>query len=298
MDNRVVDPASSFPMPSNLVAAAEAEGRGEWLGGVRAIVEELARRWDIDVGPPFQPGGQTAWTASARNSAGDDLVLKVGWRHMEAEHEGEGLRLWAGHGTVLLYERATYPDTIAFLIERCRPGTPLAALPQTEQDVVVAELLRRLWKVPPSDHRFRPLQAMCDFWAEEFERKVAARGRVIDPGLANEGMRLWRALPSTADRSVLLCTDLHADNVLTAAREPWLVIDPKPFVGDPTYDALQHILNCADRLHADPLGLVRRMAGLLDLDAGRLALWLFARCVQESPDWPALLEVARRIRPN
>jgi streptomycin 6-kinase len=94
-----------------------------------------------------------------------------------------------------------------------------------------------------------------------------------------------------------LCTDLHAGNVLAAEREPWLAIDPKPYVGDPTYDALQHLLNCEERLRADPRELARRMAGLLDLDAERLLLWLFARCVQESASWPPLLEVARGIAP-
>jgi len=49
---------------------------------------------------------------------------------------------------------------------------------------------------------------------------------------------------------------------------------------------------------ADPRGLVRRMAGLLDLDPDRLRLWLFARCVQESPDWPTLAQVARTIAPD
>ncbi|MHB1836702.1 MAG: aminoglycoside phosphotransferase family protein [Solirubrobacteraceae bacterium] len=32
------------------------------------------------------------------------------------------------------------------------------------------------------------------------------------------------------------CTDLHAENVLCSQREPWLVIDPKPYVGDPAYE--------------------------------------------------------------
>jgi len=48
-------------------------------------------------------------------------------------------------------------------------------------------------------------------------------------------------------------------------------------------------------LHADPAGFVRRMAGLLDLDPERPRLWLFARCIQESPDDPGLLAVARRV---
>ncbi|MGH8902998.1 MAG: aminoglycoside phosphotransferase family protein [Egibacteraceae bacterium] len=60
-----------------------------------------------------------------------------------------------------------------------------------------------------------------------------------DPGAARNGIALIRSLPLTADRSALLCTDLHADNVLAAEREPWLVIDPKRHVGDPTCDVLQ-----------------------------------------------------------
>jgi streptomycin 6-kinase len=35
----------------------------------------------------------------------------------------------------------------------------------------------------------------------------------------------------------MLATDLHAGNVLRAQREPWLVIDSKPFVGDRACDA-------------------------------------------------------------
>ena len=163
---------------------------------------------------------------------------------------------------------------------------------------MIASLLRRLWHEPAPGHRFRPLQEMCDAWADEFEPKAATRPTGIDPGLAREGIALFRTLPATAERNVLLCTDLHAENVLAAEREPWLMIDPKPYVGDPTYDPLQHLLNCDQRLRADPSELARRIADLLDLDAERLLLWLFARCVQESLDWPALIDIARRIAPT
>jgi streptomycin 6-kinase len=97
---------------------------------------------------------------------------------------------------------------------------------------------------------------------------------------------------------VLLCTDLHAGNVLAAQRQPWLVIDPKPYVGDPTYDVLQDLLNCEERLLVDPKGPGHALADLLDLDRQRLLLWLFARCVQESPDCPQLATVARRAAPR
>ena len=65
-----------------------------------------------------------------------------------------------------------------------------------------------------------------------------------DAGLVREGLRLLKELPRTATMEVLLATDLHAGNVLRSEREPWLVIDPKPFVGDPAYDATQHLFNC------------------------------------------------------
>ena len=174
-------------------------------------------------------------------------------------------------------------ETTALLIERCVPGEPLAGRPESEQDGVIAGLLPRLWREPGRDKNFRPLQQMCDAWADSAERKLASRPTSIDAGLAREGIALFRLLPRTAERHVLVCTDLHAGNVLAAEREPWLVIDPKPYVGDPTYDPVQHLLNCEERLRHDPVGLARRLADLCGVDSERLVLWLFARCVQESP---------------
>ncbi len=58
---------------------------------------------------------------------------------------------------------------------------------------------------------------------------------------------------------------------------PWLVIDPKPFAGDPAYDATQHLFNCEARLRSDPGGTMNRMADLLEVDRERVRLWMFAR---------------------
>ena len=268
------------------------------MATVPTTVAKLAERWSLTVGAPFQPGGQTAWVAPVHDAAGSEMVLKVGWRHPEALHEAEGLRAWAGQGAVRLYAAQELDDTVGLLLEMCRPGTPLASRPEAEQDLVVSDILRRLWIVPTPGHPFRPLQVMCDQWANEFEVKVAAGKSSLDRGLAREGMRLFRSLPATADGEVILCTDLHAGNVLAAEREPWLLVDPKPYVGDPTYDPLQHLLNCEYRLRSDPRGLATRLADLLNLDRDRLVLWLFARCVQESPDWPVLAEVALQLAPR
>jgi streptomycin 6-kinase len=86
--------------------------------------------------------------------------------------------------------------------------------------------------------------------------------------------------------------------VLAARREPWLVIDPKPYVGDPAYDVLQHMLNCRERLLVDPRALAGRMAALTGLDAERVELWLFARAVQESMNIPWIRPVVPRLAPR
>jgi streptomycin 6-kinase len=104
----------------------------------------------------------------------------------------------------------------------------------------------------------------------------------------HEGLRLFEQLSRPSGGDVLLATDLHAGNVLRAQREPWLVIDPKPFVGDPAYDATQHLFNCEERMRADPRATIRHFANLLEVDHERVRLWMFARSAAESrDDWDA-----------
>ena len=287
-------------MPRTLVtdtASSGSEHRRAWLAALPRTVADVQQRWSLQLGEPFQPGGSTAWVAPAQRRDGIEVVLKIGWRHDEADHEADGLRVWDGHGTVRLLGSEATDDTVVLLLEPCAPGTTLATRPEPEQDVVVASLLPRLWREPPRGHPFRPLSSLCDDWGDEFERHPPDAA-TLDPGLAREGIALFRSLPRSATRDVLLATDLHAGNVLASQREPWLAIDPKPYVGDPTYDALQHLLNCDRRLHADPRGLATHLARLLGLDADRLVLWLFARCIQESAQFPDLAQVARAIAPR
>jgi streptomycin 6-kinase len=278
---------------------AGAPRRG-WMTALPRVLDEVRRRWSLNVGRPFQPGGCASWVAPARDAAGTPLVLKLGWRHYEAEHEADGLRVWGGGGTVRLVDSLELTDTSALLLEACEPGTHLSqVLPADEQDVVVAGLLRRLWMESAPGHPFRPLTSMCEQWSAEFEQEYAGCDprRRLDGGLAQAGIELCRSLPATAQSTVLLHTDLHPENVLAAGREPWLGIDPKPYLGDPAYDVLQHMLNFPDRLSADPVGFALRMAQLLDLDRTRVRHWLFARCVQESVDRPDLGAVAMALAP-
>ena len=97
-----------------------------------------------------------------------------------------------------------------------------------------------------------------------------------------------------------MATDLHSGNVLRTERERWIVIGPKPFVGDPTYDGTQHLFNCNARLQSHPDRTIRRLADLLGVDNERLRLWTFASAAAEPrEDWSnrEWMDLARAIAP-
>ena len=290
-------------VPAYLRASTDLGGpaRVAWLAALPGRVEELTVRWGLELGEPFEPGGNCSWVAPGTDRERRDVVLKVAWQHTEALHEAEGLAALGGEGAVEVHAfEHLGDDTTAMLLERCRPGAELRGRPEPEQHVVVTELLRSVWSVDlPSDHPFRPLGVMADDWVMRAEARLAADPRRLDAGLAREGLALFRELSRTGPIGVLLFTDLHAGNVLSGERRPWLLIDPKPYVGDPHYDVLQHLLNCNESLQADPIGLLTVVADLSGLDAERVRQWLFARCVQESlgegPLWPGLDVVLPRL---
>jgi len=261
-----------------LVAALLEKARVKWRRSVPSIVARVTADWSLTVGNPVRSIDEgNAWVAYAKDEQGTLAVLKVSFPHFEEKHEIQGLRLWAGDPTVRLL--AAHEKLHVSLLERCVPGTSLRELPETKQDEVIADTLRRMWRCPPSASRFRSLEMMLARWTAEAESSIAD---AQDPGLVREGIELFRSLPLTATRKVLLATDLHAGNVLRSEREPWLVIDPKPFVGDPAYDATQHLLNCGKRLLAQPGGTIDRFAELLELSAERVGLWTFARAAVSS----------------
>jgi streptomycin 6-kinase len=284
----------TIAIPERLVSACgTSRERRDWLTRLPAVVESLRKDWSLQLAPPFDtPDVSAAWVAPALREDGTHAVLKVGMPHMEAESEIEGLRFWAGEPTVcLLEENEQYG---AMLLERCEPGTALRCESESRQDVVVCELMRRLWRTPSNPYSFRSLQVMTSYWIEETRR---ASARWPDEGLVRAGLNLLQQLSSPKPDDVLLATDLHAGNILAAEREPWLVIDPKPFIGDRAYDATQHLLNCKSRLLGAPKQTVARVAEQVELDTERVRLWLFARLAAEPRDtWDdASIQLARML---
>ncbi len=253
------------------------EGEKKWLANIPAAVAELVERWQLELEPPFEREPGPSWVAPVTRRDGARAVLKLGMPHMEAEHEIDALRFLDGDPTARLLEADV--ELNAMLLERCEPGTILRACPEEEQDEIIAQLLPRIWRLPPPEYPFRPLSTMIEYWIEE---ALEDEEQWTDRALIQEAIALFRELVGSAEEGVLLATDLHAANVLRAQRAPWLVIDLKPFVGDRAYDATQHLRNCSQRLGADPDGTIGRFANLLELEPLRVRLWTFARAVVDA----------------
>ena len=286
-------------IPNSLAAhCLQVPALAAWLDRLPEVLRELEQRWSLTPDTPLEGEEPScSYVTAVRAANGMSAVLKISMPHMEGEHEIQGLRFWDGDPTVRLL---AFDDELeAMLLERCLPGSPLRGLAEDDQDVVISGLLRRLWRQPLEPHPFRPLSALTRYWADETQSQIEQETD-IDIGLVRAGLQLFEELPANAIRTVLLATDLHAGNVVRAEREPWLVIDPKPFVGDPAYDATQHLLNCRTRLRLQPDRTIRNFASLAELEYERVRLWTFARAAAEPrDDWSNddLMSLARAIAP-
>jgi streptomycin 6-kinase len=103
--------------------------------------------------------------------------------------------------------------------------------------------------------------------------------------MVDAALRMLGDLLRSSPPPVLLHGDLHHHNILSAQREPWLVIDPKGLAGDPAYDVGAWLKNPMPWLleQADPKAIqerrIRQFSSELGIDAQRLRSWGFVNAV-------------------
>jgi streptomycin 6-kinase len=247
----------------------------EWLERVPDLVTECCRGWGLRLGEPYVQGA-AGYASRAELSDGTHVVLKIIFPHREAEHEAKALELWNGDGAVRLL--AYDDERWAMLIERCEPGTLLAHADSDAALDVFADLLPRLWK--PAGEPFRPLAEEASLWIESMPAEWERAGRPFKRKILDEAIDLLATLSQTQGEQVLLHQDLHSDNVLAAQREPWLVIDPKPLIGEREF-ALAPIVRDFELGHArcDALRRLDRLTSELGLDRERVVGWTVGQSV-------------------
>jgi streptomycin 6-kinase len=164
--------------------------------------------------------------------------------------------------------RAELPDGTPGVLKVYRPDRE--TLYGRELDVLIG-LLPRLWC---SGAGFRTLAEEAASWAvhlEEHERAGEAR---------DAALHFLRELAPTQGELVLVHQDLHADNVLAAGREPWLVIDPKPLAAEREF-AVAPIVRSFELGHSkrDVIYSLDKLTAELGLDRDRARGWTIAQTV-------------------
>jgi streptomycin 6-kinase len=269
------------PRLATTVVSWEGDAGRAWLDDLPLRVAEVAAIWDLEVGPPFDPGGQISWVAPVRRRGdGADLVLKVQLPHPESAPEAAGLQAWGGDGAVRLHDHD--PLRAALLLERCTPGRELVELGGTDDAVVAgARLVARLHAAAIPEG-LPTLAFVLDAWADELEERLAQP--YVDPGLARLAVDTMRIRPRACSQPVLLHGDLNPTNVLSAGRAPWLAIDPKPMVGDPAFDGPRLVTQPDPLATEDGAGTLARRLDLVSeamgVDRSALAVWCLVDSVE------------------
>ena len=240
---------------------------------VRALLDEWELRRD-----GWMMHGYCSLVVPVLTSGGDRKVLKVSFVDEETEHEHLALARWGGHGAVRM-ERAD-PARGAMLLERLGDRT-LQETWDIEACTAVGELYRQLHV--PAPGKLRLLSSAVARWAEE----LAALPTAAPPPrrLVEQAVALGRDLATDTDTvGTLVHGDLHYTNVLSAGRQPWLAIDPKPLSGDPHFEPAPMLWNRYDELTASPFGVrdaVRRrfhtLVDTAELDEDRARHWVVVR---------------------
>ncbi len=255
-----------------------------WLDRLPGLAEAVLTGWELTLdGEPMH--GFCSLVLPVRTPSGTAAVLKL---HTDADaeesdHEHLALQRWRGRGAVRLL-RAD-PGQRALLLERLEQ-VDLRERWDEEACEIVGRLYGRLHVAPMP--QLREQAAFVTRWGAALERDahaVPAPRRLVDQAVA-----LARDL-CREPASAVIHGDLHYENVLLGERggEPtWLVIDPKPTNGDPSYEVEPMLRNRFEEygsaVGAGSVrdGIRRRFHTLVDtagFDESRARDWVIVRSV-------------------
>jgi streptomycin 6-kinase len=167
----------------------------------------------------------------------------------------------------------------AMVIERCEPGVPLWVVEEREANRIGAGILRRLWRPAPEEHRFRTVEAAAARWADALLPRWQRRKRAVERALVEEAVALCSELAGSQGELVVCHQDFHGGNIISAARRPWLAIDPMPLVGEREFDTASLLRDRRAELLRDPHPArclrrrLDRLSSELELDAERMRGW-------------------------
>ncbi|GGS57852.1 aminoglycoside O-phosphotransferase [Planobispora rosea] len=248
-------------------------GFHDWSAALPGLLERLSRRWDLEVVASVAAGGTSR--AFHVRRAGGAAVLKLTPDPEIGVTEATALRAWAGNAHVVSLIDSD-GESGALLLEAVEPGDRVGRLPIED----AATLLRHLRLAEIPEGALPTLRRRIGFLFEltvDRWRNGPAQEH-LDPGLIERCRSAALTLASDGPAG-LVHGDLHPGNVLVGDRHGLVVIDPRPSIGDPAFDAVDWVLARATEVD-EVEGNVTRLAALVPaLDPDRLMGWCRAAAV-------------------
>ena len=206
--------------------------KGEkWLADLPRTLKLICIKWNLTL-DDFFANLSFNFVAKCSDENGGKYVLKVGVQDEDSPllTEKNALEIFAGQGAVkvLRYEE----NLCAMLLERAIDGKTLSETcgEDYERAVEIAiAVLKKLPRNPPDKTKFINLET----WIDGLNRAVKAG---FAPEKVAKAQRFFAELIEPFADKILLHGDVHFDNILSAGREPFLLIDPKGLIGEIGYE--------------------------------------------------------------
>lgn len=214
-----------------------------WRAELPAKVERLQKQWALSLGGVLH-GGSGALVIEARNTAADDLVIKLsvpsiaepGQSEVLDNNELKILQAAEGRGYVLVLEADD--ETGAMLMPRL--GEPLGRIesdPETQQRLL-CETLKEAWQVPTAGidlqtgaQKANWLRSFIVALAEKHPQYISAETLSIAVDFTH-----CRERAHEQANKVLIHGDPHSLNALHTSSGGYAFIDPDGLFGEPEYD--------------------------------------------------------------
>lgn len=217
----------------------------EWLDTLPELVASQCRRWHLEVdGDPLH--GSNALVVPVRRGV-DRFVLRLSPPGDDVTGEAAALHLWAGRGTVQLFEIDS--DSRALLLERLSCTRTLQSEPLSVAIPVIADLITTL--AIPTPAAVTSTAAVATGHVDAFERDWLALAGPTSRAQLDTAVGLAEELAHVVPSRLAVDGDLHCEQVLAGDRAPWLIVDPVLLSGDPEYDFARVLWSRLDELHDD-----------------------------------------------
>ena len=256
------------------------EDGAEWADAAPGIAAEFLDKWHLQPGRPYE-NSMVSLVVPVARSDGSEAVLKVQYPHRESNAEARALQLWDGNGAVQLIDHDA--ERSVLLIEKCTPGEPLSGVEGEIALTVICELLPRLWLPEPTG--VGAIDEEADFWSSSLNEHFDRGTLGFSATMAQRATDLMAELIASQADQVLVHQDLHGENIISAEREPWLVIDPKPLSAERAF-GVAPVISSPEFGHSKNhvARRVDRVVDELGVDRSRAVSWAFARTVAWAQD--------------